>query len=149
VPSFPHNCFLAYLEQSIKGNFEIPEKAPPNACPAACASGVYNTCQKCVDANGDFGGTQHCAWNEREQSCMSYALLPANCMPGQCDLVYSHETRSSLPCPAKCSSFTEVGNCLKAYHCGWCAQVGELGKGECMDGDVTGRGCYLRERMSV
>ncbi|EGD72476.1 laminin B1 [Salpingoeca rosetta] len=121
------------------------ERAAPATTPvdvdAVCLPSctVHTTCGDCATQSG-------CVWCEGTQSCVSSATVTTEFAFGQC-FRYAGEAST---CPIlDCQDASECDDCLAMARCGWCADPGLNGTGQCLQGTLAGPGIYAFNTSST
>ena len=86
--------------------------------------------------SGGDGGWKECAWSETLGQCFSPSYLPIVCLAGQCGRVIRGSTSD---CMGSCGVHQQCSYCLNSYNCGWCAEQGIAGIGQCFKGGIQGQ----------
>lgn len=123
------NCFRHSLAQQAN----ITIKSPPDNCPQLCST--HTNCTSCLSSKGGDGGWKGCFWSETLEQCFSPSYLPIICLAGLCGRVVQG---SESGCMDSCSGKQWCSTCMTSYNCGWCAEKGTKGVGQCFEGGLQG-----------
>lgn len=105
--------------------------------------GSFHTCSSCLATFslsplqhqcGD-AGWNHCVWSETLGQCFSPSYLPIVCLGGRCGQILSGSPHGCLD---SCAKREWCSTCLKSSNCGWCAEKGTSGRGQCLQGGLQG-----------
>lgn len=84
---------------------------------------------------GGDGGWGECVWSETLGQCFSPSYLPVICLAGRCGRIIRY---SSSHCMESCARKQQCSTCMTSYNCGWCAEKGTSGEGQCFEGGLQG-----------
>lgn len=98
---------------------------PYQSCDAPCY--LRRSCNECI--------SNKCIWCSTSEQCLdSFAYFAYHPM-GQC----MHYVAHMLKCPvASCSGIESCDKCLANPKCGWLNDIGNNGKGKCLEGTNSG-----------
>ncbi|XP_074634355.1 multiple epidermal growth factor-like domains protein 8 isoform X4 [Acropora palmata] len=105
--------------------------------------GSFHSCSSCLATFslsplqhqcGD-AGWNHCVWSETLGQCFSPSYLPIVCLAGRCGQIIGGSPHGCLD---SCAKREWCSTCLKSSNCGWCAEKGTSGRGQCLQGGLQG-----------
>ena len=84
-------------------------------------------------------------WSETLGQCFSPSYLPIVCLAGRCGQILSGSPHACLD---SCAKREWCSTCLKSSNCGWCAEKGTSGRGQCLQGGLQGY-CRIMHQLVV